>query len=253
MRENFLEYGGPLWTVAITPPGADRLPWACTRNHKHSGPDGCRVEEFAGDVWAANARRQWRLLRDAARRRTIRATGFAPTIIERVWEPQKRGVPHLHVVLGMGSEVEKIAAKRFGEELAALSHEYDFGNVDLPRKTQGAKEAARYLVGYLLGRSSHKSTIRENIADPRMPRQLVWLTPKLTRRTFVTMRRLRYVRWYLAALAGKASILPRGRVFRIERVRLARAVTRIAPHRGPPDDELRFRFHLRNLELLAAA
>lgn len=206
---NLAAYDGPVALVSITAPGADLLPWACSRPHVHSGTKGCRVEEFAADEWALAARDNWRRLRDAARASVKRAglpTGSL--VLQRVWEPQKRGVPHLHVVVGLGSEPEKVAARRFVDELHRLAPEYFFGFVDRKLAPIGAREAARYLAGYLLGRSRKKGTVRENIADPRMPRSLIWLTPVLTRRTLVTMRRLRYARWYFAALSGRCSIYP---------------------------------------------
>lgn len=208
MRANLKAYGGPVMMIAITPPGVERLPWACPRDHDHSGPRGCQIDEFAADEWALAAPKRWSELRQAARVATLRAVGFKPTLLERVWEPQKRGVPHLHIVLGMGSEPEKIAAHRFLDELQRLAGEYDFGFVQLHRKEMGPADCARYLVGYLLGRSKHKGTIRDNIAHPRMPRSLIWVTPKLTSETLVTMRRMRYVRWAMAALDGRCSILP---------------------------------------------
>ena len=209
MRVNLTEYGGPVMMIAITPPGVDRLPWACSRDHVHSGAKGCQIDPEAGDEWAGNCRKAWGRLRDDARIATIRALGLKPTLLLRVWEPQKRGVPHLHIVLGMGSESEKIAAHRFVDELDCRASLHDFGYLQRKRNLMGAHDAARYLVGYLMGRSRHKGTIRENIDHPRMPKSLIWLTPTLTKVTFCTMRRLRVMRWYFAALRGKASVVPR--------------------------------------------
>lgn len=251
MRVNLTEYGGPVMMIAITPPGADRLPWACSRDHRHAGAKGCQVDPQAGDAWAANCRRAWSRLRDDARVATIRALNVKPTLLLRVWEPQKRGVPHLHIVLGMGSELEKIAAHRFVDELDAKAADHDFGFVQKKRDLMGPGDAARYLVGYLMGRSKHKGTIRDNIAHPRMPRQLIWLTPTLTAVTFCTMRRLRTLRWYLAALRGKAPVLPR--LYGGEMYKVARAATYVkaaVDDRAPPDRESLFRQHVSALRLM---
>lgn len=208
MKANLHALDRPVVVVAITAPGADVLPWACGKDHVHSGKRGCRVKEDAADVWAEHCRDNWRQLRDAARLRCKRA-GMEPAwLVERVWEPQKRGVPHLHVVLPFGTELEKIAAHRFVGELHELAPEYLFGFVDRKLKPIGAAEAARYLVGYLMGRRRRKSGIRENIADPRMPRSLTWMTPRLTMQTLVTMRRLRTARWFRAARRHPSSTLP---------------------------------------------
>lgn len=236
MRANLEAYGGPVMMIAITPPGKHVLPWNCPKDHEHR-KHGCKVKRDYADVWAAHAPANWKKLREDARIATLRATGIKPTLIERVWEPQKRGVPHLHIVLGMGSELEKVAAHHFLDELEARSREHNFGFVQLHRNEMGAREAARYLVGYLLGRSRRKGTIRENIADPRMPRSLIWLTPRLTSHTLVTMRRLRYARWYFAARARKVFAYPqlRGQML----VDVANVCSRIDPRRAgrAQDDE----------------
>jgi hypothetical protein len=233
MRTNLAEYGGPVMMIAVTPPGTDRLPWDCQRQHVHSGPRGCRVEAEAADEWSRGAPAAWKRLREAARLAALRRCGMKPTLLQRVWEPQKRGVPHLHVVFGMGSEPEKIAAHVFVDELARLAPAYGFGHVQEERHEMGARDAARYLVGYLLGRSRRKSTIRENIAHPRMPKSLIWLTPNLTRVTKVTMRRLRLARWYLATLAGRCLITPK--LYGQDLVDVAKVAVRLELDRPPPD------------------
>jgi hypothetical protein len=252
LRVNLVEYGGPVMMIAITAPGADRLPWACSRDHVHSGPKGCEVDAQAADAWAANCCKAWKQLRDDARVATLRALALKPSLLIRAWEPQKRGVPHIHVVLGMGSEAEKVAAHRFLDELTARVGEHDFGFVQLYRREMGAADAARYLVGYLMGRSKHKGTIRDNISHPRMPRSLIWLTPNLTLVTFCTMRRLRMVRWYLAALRGKATVLPRllyGEIYKV-----ARAATHVKAAvdlaRPPNDTEAMYGEHVAAIRLM---
>lgn len=247
LRTNLIEYGGEVALVTITAPGADRLPWNCERKHKHSGALGCKVKDDFADVWSDGARKMWPLLRGAARK-ACAAAGWKPFLIVRAWEPQKRGVPHLHLVLGMGTEPERIATRRFVDELALRAEDYGFGFVDRHIQPISAREASNYLAGYLLGRSSHKEGIRKNISDPRMPRSLVWLTPELTKRTLATMRRLRYVRWYFAALHGRCGISPQLRGQSL--VDVARVACLLEPKRarapGEGDDD-RFRRHFRNL------
>ncbi|HVM69989.1 MAG TPA: hypothetical protein VM204_09185 [Gaiellaceae bacterium] len=261
---NLEHLGGPVVMISITPPGVDVLPWACTREHRDregnvvpcSGKRGCMVEPEAADAWAEHARTVgWKKLRDAARLAVKRADlPVAGLVVERVWEPQKRGVPHLHVISSARTPIEYAAANRFAEELARLAPLHGFGFVDrgkriadqacpvrnhrdrgqlhactcahsLPRIS--AYDARRYLVSYLTGRSKKKGTIRDNIAHPRMPKSLWWLTPALSSfstgeriegmrerlgvrgGTGLTMRRLRYARWAFAARDGRCSVLPR--------------------------------------------
>lgn len=237
MAINLAAKHGPVVLVSITAPGEDRLPWdeahcAHRRRHRHRGPAGCRVQQRAAREWADSATWRWARLRNAARLAAQRAQaneltgelGPAPTLLERVWEPQKRGVPHLHLVLGFATGAERQAARVFVDELKRLAGEYDFGYVDGKLEPITAEDASRYLSSYLTGRNAkHKASIRENVADPVMPRSLIWLTPALTstssspriaamrerlgvaRGTGVTMRMLRKARHLWAALEGRTS------------------------------------------------
>lgn len=227
MEQNLERYGRPVVLISITAPGEDRLPWdtdCCShrRRHKHRGPDGCRVQQRPAREWADTVTYRWQKLRQAAAIATERLTGAPPVILERVWEPQKRGVPHLHIVLGYGTPSEIDRAHCFAAQLAERASSYDFGFVDAKKDASApwgrrlrpiaAKEAARYLSAYLTGRSKRKNSIRENIADPIMPRSLIWLTPKLTskeeaitasgRPTFITMRTIRRARHLYAYARG---------------------------------------------------
>lgn len=236
-------YGGSLVMVSVTAPGEEGgLPWDeehCagrhTRGGAHSGKRGCRVQQRAAREWSDTACERWRRLYDAAARATRRAAPVPVTYLGRVWEPQKRGVPHLHLVLGAATPGELQAAAIFVRELKRLAPEWGFGFVDArgkksrrddPRnhgklvvvageivKLVQAKEAARYLASYLSGRNKHKPGIRETLKDPAMSfvtgrdrRQalpLVYVARKLTNiekgGTGVTMRSLRRARHLFAA------------------------------------------------------
>ncbi len=238
METNLAAYGGPVVMLTITAPGEERLPWdeehcAHRRKHRHRGPSGCRVQQRAAREWSDTLSWRWAKLRGAAQLATSRAVGSSATILERAYEPQKRGVPHLHVVLGYRTEAEQRAAHVFVGHVKRLIGDYDFGFADGRGKKRGVQSrparekfgvelrpmtgeaAARYLANYLTGRAGRakkKATIRENIAAPVMPRSLLWLTPKLTskpeaitsdgRPTGVTMRMLRRARQLYAAAKG---------------------------------------------------
>ena len=267
-RINIGALGGSVVLITITAPGADRLPWSCEHDHHHAGARGCRVKADYADVWAEHAPENWRRLRDAARLAVKRAgLPTAALVLERVWEPQKRGVPHLHVVAGARSPVEQAAAERFHAELVRLAPEYGFGAQLHVTKPMTGAEAARYLAGYLLGRSRRKGTIRDNLADPRMPRSLIWITPAigsisrgermtawrerlgLREGTGLTMRRLRYARWYLAALKRRVFVYPR--LVGVERIAVARVAALL--ERGPPESWWSHAETLRLMRLLAEA
>lgn len=265
-RLNIGALGGEVVLISLTAPGADLLPWACSRDHQHAGSKGCQVDRIYADVWAEGAPQQWKRLRDAARK-AVRAAGLptAALVLERVWEPQKRGVPHLHIVAGARTPLEREAAELFHQELRERAVEYGFGPQLHITKPMTAREAARYLAGYLLGRSRKKGTIRDNLADPRMPRSLIWITPAigsisrgermvawrerlgLSRGTGLSMRRLRYARWYLAALARRVAVWPR--LFGEEMIAVARCAAMLEREHGPPIEE-REAEHVRTLRLM---
>jgi hypothetical protein len=273
MAINLAAKHGPVVLVSITAPGEDRLPWdeahcAERRPHRHRGPSGCRVRQRAAREWADTASLRWSWLRKAATiatRRELRNAltgelGPAPTLLERVWEPQKRGVPHLHLVLGYAAGPERTAAQVFVAELKRLAVEYDFGFVDGRLQPITAEDAARYLSSYLTGRNSKKKgSIRENIADPVMPRSLIWITPALTsivtpasseawrsrleamrermrikRGTGVTMRMLRKARHLWASLEGKCE--PPAWATIGDAVQVASVFLQAFRKRPPPDD-----------------
>jgi hypothetical protein len=239
-RENLRHWGRRVVMLTLTPPGADRLPWdprQCRgkRPHVCSGPRGCRVEDEAADAWSATLTKRWAALRQAVRV-ACRRRGHVPVLLARAWEPQKRGVPHLHLVFGCSPGPEEEAARAFLEELKRLAPEYDFGWPNDRFEPVHPDQVARYVVTYLTGRNpSRKSSIRENLSDPRMPRSLLWVAPVLTQATLVTMRRLRYARWVLAAIRNPSGCYPR--LYGQLAVDVARVCARIDRRRGPPRDE----------------
>lgn len=264
MSLNLGALGGPFVLISLTAPGADLLPWGCDRKHKHSGTLGCQVDSTYADAWAEIAPQQWKRLRDAARK-AVKAAGLphAGLVLERVWEPQKRGVPHLHIVAAARTPEEVAAAELFHQELLERAVEYGFGRQLHITKPMSGREAARYLAGYLLGRSKKKGSIRDNLGRRRMPRSLIWETPAiaslsagermvawrerlgLRKGTGVTIRRLRYARWYLAALKRRTKRYPilKG----VELVAVAKVATLL--ERGPPEN---YEQHARTLLLMRA-
>lgn len=248
--------------ITVTAPGVDVLPWdrsrcKLKRRHRCEGPAGCVVHDEAADAWSADASARWAKLRQAARVAAKRATPHKtpPRLLGRVWEPQKRGVPHVHVVVDCSTAELLEAAEAFRSALARLAPAYGFGRVDKDINPHGPEKAAGYVADYLTGRQRRarvkKTSIRENIADPRMPRSLLWMTPQLTRVTRVTMRTLRYVGWYWAAVRGRCDVLPRLFGEKLQKTVQALITIESNRRRGPPLDESEARLrHVRNLRLM---
>lgn len=210
-RLNLESFGRPVALLTITAPGADVLPWDRSRckvrdpeRHRCSGRRGCRVVDRDAREWADTANLRWGWLRRAARQAVARAGLQAPILLERVWELQLRGVPHLHLILPFGTPAERAATQRFAGELARLAPDYGWGFVDTRLQGRTAAEAAKYLSGYLVGKGSkRKASIRETAqveaerrrrGMDRLPRSLLWLTPTLTRASGITIRSLRRAR-----------------------------------------------------------
>lgn len=251
VRVNLEHYGGKVATIAVTAPGAKVLPWACEKNHVHSGTRGCRVQARPLREWCSTLGWRWRKLRDAAQLETKRTVGGRVVILERVWEPQKRGAPHVHLVVPYGTFDEMRRADVFRAELARLAAGYGFGRVQGTLRAISGEDAARYLASYLTGRRRKKSSIRENIADPRLPKSLLWEAPALSSvsvkermvamrqrlglrlGTGVTMRTLRRVAHLHACFNGVCDYYPRW-AGAVEAVVTAAVFRTTAPKRAGP-------------------
>lgn len=260
---NLAYQGGKFATIAITAPGKDVLPWDedyCRSRrgpHTHSGTKGCRVEQRPLREWCETLGFRWAKLRNAAQQATYRATrekygeGERVWVIERVWEPQKRGAPHCHLVVPFGTPRERYVANLFRDELERLADDYGFGSVQGKLQAISGEQAARYLASYLAGRRRKKNSIRENIGDPRLPKSLLWETPVLSSvsasprmsawrerygiriGTGITMRTLRRARHFYACLEGFCEEFPRWSGYE-EAVTVAAVFRRTNPTRAGP-------------------
>lgn len=226
--DNFKAYAqmtrgqGRVWVVAITAPGAAPrlvasrrgteavrgLPWDKGRcahlgPHKHSGELGCKVSALHAAGWNARAPAYWSSVH---RRASQLARREHPGLwmLGRVWEVQKRGVLHVHVVLGYSTPEEILAANAYVGWLSALAPRYRFGFVDRKRSIKSARAAAAYLSAYFVTGKRGKATLRESVMSNAMPRSIVHVSNGLTQATGVTMRELRYRRfvWFIGRRYG---------------------------------------------------
>ena len=223
LMTNLLAYDGPVWLVTVTAPGVNVLPWdeeVCRVKglHEHGGPVGCRVVRQEASEWNRTAPRRWSELHRRAYQATVRALGYGPTCLGRVWQLQTRGVLHVHLVLGRGSPLEVAAAWQYVAELRARTPAAGFGKVDAVdrdgksgrKRVMEGHRAAGYLSGYL----GESAQLHGAIGLRERPRRLVWVAPRLTTVTLCTMRRLRRKRllWRIReglpvlALAGRLPV-----------------------------------------------
>lgn len=126
------------------------------------------------------------------------------------WELQKRGVWHLHFVVGMATPVERVWAFEYVQAMRELAGSKGFGYVDAKplQSPQPAERAASYLSKYLAKWNGDGSfEVAETVKAAG--RTLVnYVSRKLTGATGVTMRVLRDVRiawaWREGHLPGDA-------------------------------------------------
>lgn len=201
----------PVAVVTVTAPGWDEydpvhgLPQHETSEHKR---------------WNCTAAIRWSRL-DRRVKSQLRREGHRVELLARVAQRQKRGLDHLHLVLGLQDYAAVASTQRYVALLKESGAEYGFGFIDDPWRKRGQFKhsmvighglvAAAYLTKYLTdGGESSQLVQLVNSADASW--RALWVSPNLTRRSLVTCRRLRRVRhawWVRAALdQGSRPTLP---------------------------------------------
>ena len=207
IRVNLREYGGLSCVIAVTAPGEDvGLVWdrsLCSHGpaERCSGPRGCRVLESAAAIWNEASRRWWRDLNRLCKQRADRAlrrlgASVKGGILMYEWELQKRGVWHLHVILGMETAVERAWAYAYVDALHEVAPAKGFGFIDRKplRSPQPAEQSARYLSKYLAKwRLDRSLEITETVMSAGRT-LLNYVSRSLTAKSGCTMRALRNVR-----------------------------------------------------------
>jgi hypothetical protein len=206
----------PIWDPATGEVICEALPWdgahcAHLGPHTHSGPKGCRVDPWVAAKWNRTADERWSKLHRRAATETRRKYGNdGLVLLTRVKEIQKRGVVHWHPVLLATTPRQRAAVDLYRDRLAKLAPSYGFGFVSEKVRAQEAKGAAAYLSAYLVTGKKKKAQLQESVQHPALKKgRLIWLTPKLTQKTGITMRELRFRRFIwarygtLLAMGGK--------------------------------------------------
>ena len=193
-------YGGRVWLVTVTAPGADLLPW-----------DGRTIETAAANEWNRTAAARWRELHRRAYQATRRE--FGPDVLQtlaRVWQLQKRGALHVHLVLGFDSALEVAAARFYVACLRERNREFGFGYVDARdrdgRTGRSTVMEPRRAAGYLSRYLGESAQLLGAIALVFRPRQMIWVANRLKRASGVTMRRLRRARYLWWIRRGESRV-----------------------------------------------
>jgi hypothetical protein len=218
IRENLRAYEGLVCMCTLTAPGVDAgLPWDrenCTHGaYVKCGRDyGCKVLPAAATLWNEKSRGYWRELNRVCKLRADRAVNrlgheYKGGLLMYEWELQKRGVWHLHFVLGMETPVERLWAFEYVKAMRELGPSKLFGFVDGKplHSPQSAEKAAGYLSKYLAKWNEDGSFEVTETVKAAGRSLLNYVSRRLTGKSGVTMRVLRHVR---IAWAWREGLLP---------------------------------------------
>ena len=215
---NLLAYGGDVWLVTVTAPGTPEF-------HRSQGESEAWVERWAlprddpsrAAAWNASAPQHWSELHRRAQQ-AVRRSGVVVSLLAYVWQVQRRGVLHLHLMLGVGTPPERVAARKYVGELRARSRPHGFGFIDAVdrdgksgrSRVMAPERAAGYVSPYL----TESVQLMAALELRERPARLVWVSPRLTRVTGCIRRRLRRARflWHIrngTSVLAQAGRLPR--------------------------------------------
>jgi hypothetical protein len=212
VREALQEYGGLLLLTDVTLPGTPgqerhrqrvALPWA--------GPAKGRVEPKA--LYKANQRfkRRMRWLkrkayndaRSALTKADYEYKALPPVLVGNL-EPQRRGALHCHLALPYTTPLEMTFTRAYIESMKRWAPRCGLGYVQGWRAAEKSKligqdRAVGYLTKYLTGK--HPPEFLREIRGP-----VVAVSRSLTRKTGVTMQRLRRARRLWSARQGRCEM-----------------------------------------------
>jgi hypothetical protein len=207
IRENLRAYGGLACMCTLTAPGeAAGLVWDRARcshlpGERCDGRKGCKVVKGAADAWNEYSRGWWRELNRVCKLRADRAlrrlgSDAKGGLLLYEWELQRRGVWHLHFVLGMETACERVWATEYVRAMRELAPSKGFGFVDAKplRSPEPAERVARYLSKYLAKWKPDGSMEVTETVQAAGRTLLNFVSRKLTAKSGVTMRALRNVR-----------------------------------------------------------
>jgi hypothetical protein len=217
-RENLRTYGGLAAMCTLTPPGVDAgLVW--DREQCRHGPDepcgqrsGCKVVPDVAVLWNERSRSWWSELNRVCKQRADRVLkrlghDRKGGVLLYQWELQKRGLWHLHFVVGLETAVERVWAVEYAAAMRELAPRYGFGFVDSKplRRPERAERVASYLSKYLAKwKEDGSCEVTETVLVAGRS-YVNYVSRNLTAMSGCTMRMLRNVR---IAWAWRAGHLP---------------------------------------------
>jgi len=217
-RENLRTYSGLAAMCTLTPPGVDAgLIWDRSQCRHEAGERcgqrfGCKVVPEVAALWNNGSRSWWSELNRVCKQRADRAVkrlghdGKGGVLLYQ-WELQKRGLWHLHFVVGLETAVERVWAYEYVAAMRELAPRYGFGFVDGKplRRPERAERVAGYLSKYLAKwKEDGSCEVTETVLAAGRS-YLNYVSRNLTAKSGCTMRMLRNVR---IAWAWRAGHLP---------------------------------------------
>jgi hypothetical protein len=183
VRANLRAFEGEVIMVTLTPPGQDVLAW----------DDQGRVGEW--DAYGWNRYRVWEAWK-ATRRLACQGAhrnvkGQCNGLLAVVPELQRRGVIHLHLVLGAETLMERRWCEKFAREVRKHAPRQGFGRqVHVGKRWDGAEATGRY-VSKVAGYVTKGGALRHLWESSELPGRAFYVSRRLTGATGCTMRLLR--------------------------------------------------------------
>jgi hypothetical protein len=209
MRAAADEIEGAVTLITVTAPGAGRL---------LTNPRTGKVVARVAREWNSTCSMRWRALWQVASarpRRLARRYNIPWSLIARAFEPQARGVLHVHVVVPYGTDDQRCVTELLLQELVRHAGDFAFGFVDRGRMVQQPDgrwarelpiippgEAAGYVAGYLAGSKPGDRGIAEVARMGAVVGPILHVSSELKRRSGVSMRSLRARRRVLGRCGG---------------------------------------------------
>jgi len=204
MHESVSSYAGPVMLVTVTAPGRSVLPWSIER------PSECDRAALA--EWSVTIPERWRSLNNKARTNALNRSKASSglTVIAYVWQSQKRGAPHLHVLVPA-----TLLGRRYASAVKELAASHGFGFVDIQPSTGSALAAAHYLSRYL----TRDLNERTNRFAGFLPRRPAYVNRHAMRKAGVSVRIARCIRrlWVYANIDRNPNLISTSD-FRDERI-----------------------------------